>query len=71
MTRLETAAAVSLSDEEYNATVQKVREYGTKKATGKVLLDNDVHLILGRADSSIDTYYVAPGPSSLHPLGLA
>ncbi|KAI1736309.1 putative glutamyl-tRNA amidotransferase subunit A [Xylaria scruposa] len=72
MTRLETALSFKISDEEYQKALADVREFGREKSIDKCLKENGIDIILGRADSQINNYYVSAGyPMAVLPLSYA
>ncbi|KAI0857301.1 putative glutamyl-tRNA amidotransferase subunit A [Xylaria cubensis] len=72
MKRLETSLSFKISDEEYRKALADVREFGREKSIDKCLKENGVDIILGRADSDINEYYVSAGyPMAVLPLSYA
>lgn len=72
MNRLQTALDFQIPDEEYHRALDDVRDFGRQRSIDKCLKENDVNIILGRADSKINNYYVSAGyPMAVVPLGYA
>ncbi|KAI0141615.1 putative glutamyl-tRNA amidotransferase subunit A [Xylariaceae sp. FL1272] len=72
MKHLEAALSSKTSKEEYKKALEDVREFGRNKSTDKCLRENSVDIILGRADSNMNDYYVAAGyPMAILPLSYA
>ncbi|KAI1748814.1 hypothetical protein F4782DRAFT_515840 [Xylaria castorea] len=44
---------------EYQKVLIDTREFGKKESVDKCLKENDVDIILGRADSQMNNYYVS------------
>ena len=61
MNQLKTALDFQIPDEEYHRALDDVRDFGRQRSVDKCLEENDVNIILGRADSKINNYYVSAG----------